>query len=146
MYAPTFYLFLFICSSLWNVLPPSSHVAHSTTFFRTLLIYQLERISLALYLGHIHHHPVHPPSPITSTPGTSTPLPALLTLLPFCILICYVFTYLCWLLSVPPLPTLECEIHKGKDFACFVNCCICNIYTSTYLHSTYSINTGLVNQ
>lgn len=70
----------FTCCSIWKALPPNNGMAHSITFFRTLLKCHLGRTSLTLYLSHVHHHPVHPPSPTISTPGThhtpSTPYPA----------------------------------------------------------------------
>lgn len=126
--APTFYSFIFTHSSIWNALPPSNHVAHSSTFFRTLLECRLERISIVLYFGHVHGHPVYPPSPTTSTPGTPIPHPALLTLFLFCISTCYIFTCLYWLSSVLSLPTLECKIYKSKDIVCFV----------TAIHATFT--------
>ena len=122
-----FYLFIFTHSSIWNALPPSNHMAHFSTFFRTLLECKLERISVVLYFGHVHYHPVYPPSPTTSTPGTPIPHPALLTLFPFCNSTCYTFVCLYWLLSALSLPTLKCEIYKGKDIVCFV----------TVIHATF---------
>lgn len=102
--APTFYLFIFTHSSIWNALPPSNHVAHSSTFFRTLLECKLERISIVLYFGHVHCNSVYPPSPTTShthhpypTPSTSYPF----SFLYFNMLYIYMFT----LVIICPFPS-----------------------------------------
>lgn len=71
------------------------------------------------------HHPSPPPS-FGRNPWS------LVNLLDFCFFShslskYYFFTYLlCCLSSLhpPPSPTLECKIHVGRVFYCFVYCCI----------------------